>query len=152
MRFIFEHVGLAVSDMEKSIRFYCDVLGLKLKSQTRVAGGPGTATGTITGLRDACIKVAEIELGENCFLELHQWLFPEGKKTLGTQRCDVGTPHLSFIVDDVKKAYNELVAKGVRFVNAPVRPSTATTGIVAASYFLDPDGNTLAMYELEKRE
>ncbi len=152
MRFTFEHVGLVVSDIERSIRFYCDFLGLKLRSKPRVAGGPGTATGTITGFRDASIKIAEVELNENCYLELHQWLFPEGKKDLNIQRCDVGSAHVSFIVDDVMKTYNELVAKGVRFVNPPVKPSAATSGIVAASYFLDPDGNTLAMYELEKRK
>jgi catechol 2,3-dioxygenase-like lactoylglutathione lyase family enzyme len=152
MRLIFEHVGLVVNDMERSLQFYCDLLGLKLRSKPRLAGGPGTSTGTITGLRDASFKIAELELNENEFLELQQWLFPEGKKDLNSQRCDVGTVHLSFIVDDVMKAYNELMGKGVRFVNPPVKPSAATTGVVAVSYFLDPDGHTLAMYELEKHK
>lgn len=141
MKFKFEHVGLIVSDIDRSIQFYRDILGLKVIGEPRVVGGEGTGSATIVGFPGARRKIATLQLDGNLYIELIQSLFPEGKKTIDTQRYDVGSPHISFTVDDVQRAYEELKAKGIRIVNPP-----ATNYLGGqAFYFLDPDGITLAI-------
>ena len=139
----FEHVGLVVSDIDKSIQFYRDILGLKLTRPVREIGGWGSTIALIVGFQGARMKVAKLQLDGDCHIELLQYLYPQGKKTVETKRCDVGSPHISFIVGDVQKAYNNFKAKGVCFINPPARNSMG----LLATYFYDPDGIMLAMIE-----
>jgi catechol 2,3-dioxygenase-like lactoylglutathione lyase family enzyme len=138
-----DHVSFTVSDMDKSIRFYRDIIGLKLLTGPADVGGEGTGTATIVGFPGARLRVAVLELSGDVFLELIQYLFPEGEKVMKTRRCDVGAAHIAFWTDDLPGAYEALKEKGVRFVAPPAKGSI---GLLAA-YFLDPDD-----YALEIRE
>ncbi len=143
MTLSFEHLGIAVSDIDRSVQFYRDILGLELMGPVREVGGWGSETATIVGLPGARMKVAKLRLDGDLYIELLQYLYPEGKKTVETRRCDVGSSHISFIVRDVQKAYDNFKAKGVCFVSLPAKNSMG----LLATYFYDPDGITLAIIE-----
>jgi len=121
-------VWLAVTDLEKSIAFYRDTLGLPLKS-------------TEEGFADFKIKGAEVALGTKEMIE----------KTTG-QKIIIGGPrHLILgwdAVEDVDKLYKELKAKGVRFLT---KLKTQPWGQRVA-YFTDPDGHIWEISSWVKKE
>src|SRR3990172_1859318 len=104
------HSALTVSNLERSVAFYCDVIGFKVDT-TLEAQGPGIQQ--ITGFPDAHLKIAHLLLG-SFLLELIQYLAQKGK-AIDMATCNVGSPHIAFYADDVDRTYRELQAKGVRF-------------------------------------
>ena len=141
MKFTFNHVGITVSDLERSIKFYRDILGLKVLRNTGEIGGEGSSFATICGLEGVRCKIATLLFQDTYFLQLFEFVYPEGKKALESRPCDVGALHISFVVEDPVKTYEELKAKGVRFVNPPVENSVGQF----AAYFFDPDNIHLAI-------
>ncbi len=131
------HSAFTVSNLERSIAFYCDIIGFKVDT-TLEAQGP--AIQQITGFPDAHLKIAHLLLG-SFRLELIQYLAPKGRP-VDPSTCNVGTAHIAFYADDVDRTCRELQAKGVRFKGAPV---AAASGRPRVAYFLDPDGITLEL-------
>ncbi len=131
------HSSFTVSDVDRSVAFYRDVIGFKVDT---VFEAQGEAIQQITGFPDAHLKVAHLLLGD-FDLELIQYLAPKGT-ALDTATCNVGAAHIAFYADDVSKTYQDLQANGVRFRSAPV---SAAPGRPAVAYFLDPDGITLEL-------
>ncbi len=139
MTLTFRHVGFTVSNVQRSIEFYQGVLGLQLKEEPRDVGGKGSTTPIYTGLPDAHLRVASLQLYQGTSLELIQYLAPPGEKTVGTRRCDVGSAHICFTADNVLETYQQLKSKGVRIVSEPMKDSKGNLMF----YFYDPDGFTL---------
>ncbi len=133
------HSAFTVSDLDRSVAFYCDVIGFKVDNTADVQG---RAIQQITALPDAHLKIAHLLLGE-FRLELIQYLSPRGK-ALDLATCNVGTAHIGFYTDNVEQTYRELQAKGVRFKGAVV---AAAPGRPRVAYFLDPDGITLELVQ-----
>jgi len=131
------HSALTVSNLERSVAFYCEVIGFKVDVTLETESA---AIKQITGFPDAHLKIAHLLLGD-FRLELIQYLAPQGK-AVDTSTCNVGTAHIAFFADDVDKTYRELQAKRVRFRGAPV---SAAPGRPRVAYFLDPDGITLEL-------
>jgi len=131
------HSSFTVSDLERSVRFYQDVIGFKVDTTFEVQG---QAIQQITGFPDAHIKVAHLLL-DDFRLELIQYLSPQGQ-TIDPATCNVGSAHIAFYADDVDETYRELLARDVRFKGAPV---AAAPGRPKVAYFLDPDGITLEL-------
>ena len=133
------HSSFTVSDLARSVAFYCDVIGFQVEASFE-AQGEGIQQ--ITGFPDAHLKIAHLLLGD-FRLELIQYLAPKGK-TIDLSTNNVGSAHIAFYADDVEKTYRDLSEKGVRFKSAPV---AAAPGRPRVAYFLDPDGITLELSE-----
>ena len=141
------HMSFTVSNLERSIEFYRDVLGLSLWFPMEYRGGTLAA---ITGMPDVHMKGAFMRLGD-FRLELWQYLHPEGMK-IAPRTCDVGSAHIAFLVDDIQEVYRNLLAKGVRFRSEPQLGTEPGPGKDTWSlYFEDPSGNTLELIELPPR-
>jgi glyoxylase I family protein len=139
MTLSFRHIGFTVSNIQRSIEFYQGILGLQLKEGPRDVGGKGSTTPIYTGLPDAHLRVASLQLYQGTSLELIQYLAPQGGKTVDTRRCDTGSAHICFTVDNLPKMYETLKSKGVRTVSEPMKDSKGNLMF----YFYDPDGFTL---------
>ncbi|MCH8191183.1 MAG: VOC family protein [Chloroflexi bacterium] len=129
--------SFTVTDLDRSVAFYRDVLGMTLKATTEVDGEP---LSTVTGYPRARLKIALMQAGDH-EIELIQYVLPQGARSVPPRR-DAGSAHIAFHVDDADAAYRELTDKGVRFVSPP-----QDFGQVNACYFLDPDGITLELIE-----
>ena len=134
------HVGITVSDIDQSVEFYKDVLGLTLDSTTEmdrefisnVVGVPGTK-----------LKGAYLSAGD-LVLELFQYVEPTGgKQKASLRQFDTGHYHLAFQVDDLDDAYAKLTAKGVKFSEEPQYVPDGPDKGLGAIYFWDPDGVAL---------
>ena len=135
------HTSFTVSDIEKSVAFYRDALGMELLFQSE-AGGPGVET--ILGMPGARLKGAHLKAGDHT-LELLQYLSPKGM-LYDRRTCDVGPCHIAFSVKDINETYKTLSAQGVQFKSAP-------QGIEEGGephwvcYMTDPDGINLELYQ-----
>jgi catechol 2,3-dioxygenase-like lactoylglutathione lyase family enzyme len=132
------HTSFTISDLDRSIAFYRDLLGMELMS---LAGRDPAFVEKVTGIPGANLKVAYLQAPGHR-LELIQYFSPPGKK-LELQTNNVGCAHLAFNVDDLPKMYAEMKAKGVHFKSAPQEVSAGPNKGTLTVYFTDPDGITL---------
>ncbi len=124
-----QHVGLIVSDLERSRRFYAEALGLEEVPRPpnfTFAGAWFRFDGT----------------------EIH--LLAEAHTTGGAGQRDPGpgaayglTHHLAFQVEDLEAACARLEANGVALVGGPMPRGD---GFVQA-FFRDPDGHVLEFFQ-----
>ncbi|MBI4311816.1 MAG: VOC family protein [Chloroflexi bacterium] len=133
------HSSFTVSDLDRSVAFYRDLIGFRVEN---VFEAKGEGIQQITGFRDAHLRVAHLLLGD-FRLELIQYLTPRGK-AIDLATNNVGSAHIAFYADDVGKTYHEMQGKGVRFKGAPV---AGAPGRPRVAYFLDPDGIPLELSE-----
>lgn len=114
------HTMLRVGDQDRSIRFYTEVLGMKLLRQKEYPAG--RFTNTFIGYGDESEQAA-IELTYN-------W---------DTDHYDLGTGygHIALEVDDVYSATDEIRKRGGKVIR-DAGPMNAGTTIIA--FVEDPDG------------
>lgn len=136
------HFSFTVSDLERSIRFYRDLIGFEVKNEVE-RSGPDVEG--ITGMPGAKLRIGFLTMDE-LTLELIQYISPVGGK-LDLKTNNVGCAHLAFYVGDIEKAYDFLSAKGVRFKSKPnqAKAGPFTGGKVV--YLLDPDDITLELIQ-----
>ena len=138
------HTGLVVSDMERSLTFYRDTLGFK-EELNAIREGPGISE--VVGFPDARLHIVYLGTGDlKHSVELIQYLNPPGGRVAPTNRNDVGATHLGIVVDDLDSVYQELSAKGVKFLTPPVQRESSIYGRKVC-YLQDPDGNWLEFLE-----
>ena len=140
------HTGFVVSDMERSLTFYRDLLGLQVERDQILEG---EFISEVVGYPDARLHIVYLGMGDlRHSVELIQYLNPPGDAAALPQRHQVGASHLGVIVDDVDAFYRELSAEGVTFVNPPAaRPNPVYPAASKGCYMQDPDGNWLELLE-----
>jgi catechol 2,3-dioxygenase-like lactoylglutathione lyase family enzyme len=138
-----ESVGLTVSDLERSIAFFRDVLSFELVSRAEHAGPEHEALEGVFGLRTL---TARLKLGGEV-LELTEYLAPEGRPIpVDSRSNDRWFQHVALIVSDMDQAYAHLRKHGVRHASSgPQRlPDwNPNAGGIEAFYFKDEDGHVL---------
>lgn len=134
------YVGVRVTDLERSLRFYTELFGLKeiARADVRYAGA-----GIAVLLRDP-------ESGQR--LELNY--YPKSSVYGGTYVPGEGLDHVAFYVDDVPAMLRKLAAHGVEQIPidpkiAQPRPRTAPDWF-HVEYVKDPDGNWIELYQYEE--
>jgi catechol 2,3-dioxygenase-like lactoylglutathione lyase family enzyme len=139
------HTSFTVSDLERSIAFYCDVLGFELVKTIR-RGRPWIAE--MTGFPGADLKIAVLQLGgREHVLELIEYASPTGAGPRRVPTNDVGAAHVSFSVMDIDAVYHRLVDAGVEFVSPPITVAEQPSAGARAAYFRDPDGIPLELQQ-----
>lgn len=141
----FNHSGIVVRDLDEMLRFYTEALGLTVLERYEMEAGPEGDHAGIPGARRT-----EVFLGlgdDGHMLELIRYLEPlssDGHVELNR----LGATHVCFLVDDLDKAHQELVGKGVSFVTKPIFSKTPEGDDWGVVYFQDPEGNWLEFIQL----
>jgi catechol 2,3-dioxygenase-like lactoylglutathione lyase family enzyme len=140
-----DHVAVTVSDLERSLKFYCELLGLKRESEHDLEGETisrmaGKDVVRMRVVRLICPDTPGIQV------DLQQYLEPKGKLS-DSKLGDVANSHFCVEVNDIQKAYKELKSKGVEFVSEPVEFDLEHEGKIGCVFFLDPDGYVLELTE-----
>jgi len=142
-----ESVGMTVSDLDRAVSFYTEVLPFKKLSENE-AQGPELET--LEGVFGAHVRVARLRLG-NETLELTEYLAPRGHPVPAESRSnDRWFQHVALIVSDMDRAYALLRSHNVEYASsAPQRlPDwNPKAGGIRAFYFKDPDGHPLEVLE-----
>jgi catechol 2,3-dioxygenase-like lactoylglutathione lyase family enzyme len=146
----FWHVSFTVRDLEASVKWYTEVLGLEfVRSQVQ----HNAYTSRLVGFPDAHLKVAQLRVpGQTVpisrhHIELVEYVHPRGEDIpLDTNRAGVG--HWAFIVDDIQAEFTRLKARGVVFkAEEPIAIQAGVNKGGYTIYFNDPDGITLELIQ-----
>jgi catechol 2,3-dioxygenase-like lactoylglutathione lyase family enzyme len=141
-------VGTTVADLERSTRFFVDVLGFTVESAPlELAGRPHEL---LTGVFGARQRVARLRLGRER-VELTEFLAPRGRPyPPDTRGNDRWFQHIAIITSDMAAAYARLRDHGVAHAStAPQRLPDWNPGAagIQAFYFRDPDGHFLEILQ-----
>lgn len=145
-----DHLNIVVTDLERSLRFYCDRLGFK---KTKEAYLEGEWIDRIVGLNGVKARAAFIvaPAGEPR-IELLEYATPKGGLSAENSRSNtIGLRHIALRVDDMAAMVARLRAAGVHVFSDPVRVPAGVVqhdaGEKTLVYFLDPDGVILELAE-----
>ena len=140
----FFHTGFVVKDIEASINFYTDVLGMRIAGRTE---RKGEFVEQVLAFPGAHIKGGFVDMGHGHQLELIQYLSPASGENL-LNRNDLGASHLAFLVEDLDKFYEDTSQKGIKYNNPPASMFDDNGKLSRkAAYAQDPDGNWLEFVE-----
>jgi catechol 2,3-dioxygenase-like lactoylglutathione lyase family enzyme len=143
------HFSFTVSDIDQSIAFYRDILGMEL---VHTQEGNNAYTRRLVGYPDAHIRVAMFKTpADTCspsshVLELVEYVAPAGT-AIDTSTVNVGSAHMAFVVDDITATYETWRQQGVRFKSDPVAIEEGINQGGYTVYFLDPDDITLEIIQ-----
>ncbi|HYX06159.1 MAG TPA: methylmalonyl-CoA epimerase [Bacteroidales bacterium] len=124
-----EHIGIAVSNLEESIRYYEEVLGLECYNIEEVA--------------DQKVRTAFFKVGQTK-IELLESTDPEGPVGKFIGKKGQGVHHIAFAVDDVNQALNDAADKGVQLIDK--KPRKGAEGLNIG--FLHPKSTNGVLTEL----
>ncbi|MCY3849448.1 MAG: VOC family protein [Acidimicrobiaceae bacterium] len=141
----FFHVNVNCSDLERSLEFYRDRIGLRPTVRTRPehpsrdrSSGSRRCSGT-----HGCWPAMTLP-GEHCF-DLLEWKFPVGEGSPPETVFELGFSRLCITSDDLAGLHQQLTETGHDVWSPPVRPGNEAEDLTGREYFLcsDPDGTSL---------
>ncbi len=128
-----DHIGIAVNDLEDSVKFYEEILGLKLQG--------------IETVEEQKVKVAFLPLGDT-EIELLEATSPDSPIAKFIESKGQGVQHLAFKVDNIEKALEEMKEKGIRLIDEKPRYGAGGARIA----FLHPKSTNGVLVELCERK
>jgi catechol 2,3-dioxygenase-like lactoylglutathione lyase family enzyme len=135
-----DHTGITVSNLERSLAFWRDVLGFEFSHRTHQTG---EMAAEITGVHGAEIKLAVVKAPGGHKIELLEYLAPKDRKWIDVRPCDVGSVHVAFTVENLDDILNTIAASGWRTVGNPQTLRSGPNTGKRVIYVRDPDGTTI---------
>src|SRR5438132_12524883 len=112
-----DHTGITVSNLERSLEFWQNVLGFKFSHR---AHQTGEMASEITGVAGAEIKLAVVKAPGGHKIELLEYLAPpESKRHADLRSCDAVSVHVALIVDDLDAVLSATNASGWKAAGKP---------------------------------
>jgi catechol 2,3-dioxygenase-like lactoylglutathione lyase family enzyme len=137
------HVGISVFDLEKSVQFYRDVIGMEIVYR---AYHEGEKISRVVDVPDAKLKICVLQKGAVRF-ELIDYGRPEKQQVAYKDQSTPGLIHIAMKVADVDAVYQRMRALGYGFNSEPMvtRPNGPKI-----CYFRGPDNVIMELYEPRK--
>ena len=140
----FFHGGITVGDMDASLRFYVDGLGLEIEFDRKL---DGPYLPVVLGLQFEYIRGVYLRIPGGGFVELLEYHGIE-RFPAAARPCDPGGGHLCLYVDDVEAVHARLVGLGFKARSEHVVDITAGPNTGARScYIADPDGFAVELFQ-----
>lgn len=137
------HTSFTVADIDKSVAFFRDRLGLTVVGQREV---DNDYFGRVVGLPGCRVRAALLRVpGSNHHIELFQYLTPPSQ-AVAPRPCDPGSAHVALLVDDLPGLYARLHADGVDMGELVLIDAGPNTGAWAV-YLRDPNGVLIELFQ-----
>jgi catechol 2,3-dioxygenase-like lactoylglutathione lyase family enzyme len=135
-----DHVGITCGDLEASLRFYRDLLGIPLRAR-------GENESMAAGHNGAKYAYADLELADGRVLELLEPSEP-GHEPLPPGTLAPGAAHTGLRVDDIEAMLARLAEAGIEPLDPPatLQEAGAWHGCTIA-YVRDPDGHAVELVQ-----
>ncbi|MDD5436306.1 MAG: VOC family protein [Candidatus Omnitrophica bacterium] len=135
------HSGIVVSDLERSLSFYRDIIGLKVVKKQEESS---EFIDKICGIKGSKLTTVKMAADDGNLVELlffHSHRAPRQCRNL----YDIGPSHLAFTVQDIEGEYKRLLGKKVEFISPP---AASPNGYVKVAFCKDPDGVFIELVEM----
>jgi catechol 2,3-dioxygenase-like lactoylglutathione lyase family enzyme len=147
-----DHIAVTVSDMERSLAFYRDIMGFEVAEKHRLEG---EGISQMAGKPDVVMQVVRLKSpeGPGILLDLQQYIQPKGTAS----NAELGMSnhsHFCYGVADLPSTYRDLKAKGVKFISAPVTFDLGEDwdyGALQVVFLKDPDGFILELLQMPEK-
>ena len=134
------HIAICVRDLDRSLSFYRDILGMRVASDriqdTSTGGLPHVYKHSRKTRRQVRLMYGHGDTSPTLTMTSHPGETPDGDPIKLDQ---IGISHLAFSVPDVKALAEELLSKGVQTAG-PLEARTDAQGNLSNFYVYDPDG------------
>jgi glyoxylase I family protein len=124
----FEHVGMTCIDLDRTIAFYCDLLGLRLALRQKSEKGEMAFLDTGSGMLEIACPAAQIS------------------RSRDVPPHEAGMRHLTFAFTSVDAVVEKLKAAGIDILEGP-RPAFFTEMLNRVAFTRDPDGVIVELVE-----
>lgn len=128
-----DHIGIAVKNLDETLKFYTEVLGLEL-------GGTEV-------VEDQKVKVAFLPVGDT-EVELLESTSPDGPIAKYIEKNGEGIQHIAFKVDNIEEAIKHMEDKGMRMIDQEPRYGAGGAKIA----FVHPKSSHRVLVELSERD
>jgi glyoxylase I family protein len=140
----FHHTVLLVTDFDRSVAFYCAVLGFELVSKDDDRRGP--FLDQMFALKGVVIKLALVRGGGE-IIELIEPVAPAELVVTDASTANYGIARLGFEVDEIDTMVADLRGKGVVFLSDIVDMTVGRYAGGKVVFFKDPDGIVLELQQ-----
>ena len=137
----YRHTGIICEDMEKSLRFYKEFLGLRVIQDF---WDDSDYINKITGLQNANVHMIKLQAEDGTVIELLDYV-THPTDLIDQEVYNVGACHLARQANNIEEAYKELQSKGVSFISEPVLSSE---GIAKVCFCFDPNNTRIELVEM----
>ena len=138
----YRHTGLVVRNIQKSRRFYCDLLNLKI-IQNFIE--EGEYFNKLINGKNFRAKVIKAISSDNIYVELIEFINAKKLKVKKPKKyTKVGEIHLCFTVKKIDKLYRKLKRNGVKFLSPPLK---SVFDPVKTCFCYDPDFNLIQLVQ-----
>lgn len=128
-----DHIGIAVKDLEASISFYRDILGLEMVGSEVV--------------EEQKVKVAFFPVGDT-EIELLESTSEDGPIAKFIEKNGEGVQHIAFKVENIEEAIEYMLSKGLKMIDE--KPRYGAGGAKIA--FVHPKSSNRVLVELSERK
>jgi len=136
-----DHTGITVSNLERSLAFWRDVLGFELSHTAHQTGEMATE---ITGVEGGELRLAVVKTPGGHKIELLEYRAPlDRKKHVDLMPCDIGHVHVALIVDDLDVILGAIKKSGWKAAGKPQMLKSGPNAGKQVVYVRDPDGTTI---------
>lgn len=137
------HTGIVTNNLSKSLKFYQNLLGFKIKRRMIESG---RTTDALTGFKNTKIETVKLVSPDNkSMIELLNYKSPipnKGNKNYKISR--VGISHMAFSVYDLNKIYNKLLKKNI-FIKC--KPQLSEDKKVVLTFCRAPEGTWIELVQ-----
>ena len=134
------HTGVSVSDMERSLTFYRDLLELDVIFDSDVLENKRLSS--VVGMTNARGRVVWLRAGDT-MIELWQWDNPVGRELASDYNpSDKGVTHFALQTDNVDELYRKVTDAGYHANTAPL-----DLGLHKTTYIKGPDDEIIEILE-----
>ena len=137
----YRHTGIICKDIDKSLLFYRDYLGLEVIQDF---WDDSEYINKLTGIENANIHMIKLKADDGTVVELLE--YPTHPTKLFDQEVyNVGQPHIAFQVYDIEKSYDFLKSKNVKLISKPILSSEK---IAKVCFCIDPSNVRIELVEM----
>lgn len=131
------HTGFTVTDLDQSLKFYQDLLGLELVWR-RICDAE--YLGELVGYPGVVMHQALLAIpGTDHTIELNDYQNVDRVPIINPEHANPGTAHLCLLVEDLMALYEKMLEAGVEIVSEPVSPTEGPNVGNLVVYVIDPD-------------
>ncbi len=134
------HVGIVISNLDKALYFYRDILGLEIEREMIESGKYIDNLSALKGVR---VKTIKMSADNGNLIEL-LYYGSHPRKSINRDICDIGYSHIAFTVESLHYEYKRLKEKGIEF---NCIPQISPDGKAKVVFFRDPEGNLIELVE-----